>query len=290
MSRIMKGLRFILSCLQANKLPCHRLIEAGRRETFGSEILLLVLKTLSLRTQQAALASCAHWFLLLSTGGGDRDGEKAGSWLLHTRGASWRLSNYKLRKASMSKGLRLYLPTLTPEGNINFILFMEQTSSLPGGKRHCFCLSQPLAVQASLQRQHGIQFFSRYVGIQRPTCVPCSPSSECLSLFPFQATQNSSRHDVPPFFNTTVHILQTQGVLLRNHRATMRTWKSIQYCNAIHGFHPNFASSSTIYLFPFLSKVSFRIMYYIFTFSHLHSSSIWNLCPVLHYLAWPRLF
>lgn len=40
-----------LSSLQANKLPCQNLMDASRsQETFGSETLLLVIKTL-LKTQ-----------------------------------------------------------------------------------------------------------------------------------------------------------------------------------------------------------------------------------------------
>lgn len=53
----------ILSCLQANKLPWQSIVNTGRgQETFKSEAILLLIKTLTL-DRQGALAPRSHWSL-----------------------------------------------------------------------------------------------------------------------------------------------------------------------------------------------------------------------------------
>ena len=92
----------ILSCLQANKLPNHSLTDASRSQ----ETLLLVINTLSLKTQQVALASCSHRFRLSNTMGimPRLMGRQAQMVCCTHSGSLFQVSNCKLRKASIYKG------------------------------------------------------------------------------------------------------------------------------------------------------------------------------------------
>lgn len=107
--------------------------------------------------------------------------------------------------------------------------------------------------------------FLKICGNEKTHSVHCSPYSEHQSFFPFWTIKIVSNMMSKHFLNTTIYILQTQDILLYNHSTIMQIWKLMQYYNAIHRFHSNFANSSTIYLFPpFLSKVLSRVMIWIF--------------------------